>query len=84
MRAQALGRAAATLRIDDDQRRQAGHIVNLLGNGHAFLDVFETHDARILGNDRTGVRIPAGERGAGLDGLPLVNLQRRAGDTDIF
>jgi hypothetical protein len=36
-------RLAAALRIDDHQRRQAGHLVDLLGDRHAFLDVLELH-----------------------------------------
>jgi hypothetical protein len=42
LRPHALGlRAAAALRIDHDQRRQAGDLVDLLGDRHAFLDVLE-------------------------------------------
>ena len=39
-------RARAALRIDDDQRRQAGDFVDLLRDGDAFLDVLELHAAR--------------------------------------
>ena len=51
-------RARAALRIDDDERRQAGHFVDLLRHRHAFLDVLELHRARVLGDDRTRGRVP--------------------------
>jgi hypothetical protein len=40
-----LGRAAA-LRVDHHQCRQAGDLVDLLGDGHAFLDVLELRSCR--------------------------------------
>ena len=66
LRAHDLGRAAA-LRIDHDQRRQAGDFVDLLGDRDAFLDVLELRLAGEFGDDRAGQRIPVGQHGAGLD-----------------
>ncbi|CFW85983.1 Uncharacterised protein [Bordetella pertussis] len=65
--------AAARLGRDHDQRRQAGDFVDLLGNGNAFFDVLEAHRAAVLGHDRTGQRIPAGQTGAGLDRFAVAN-----------
>jgi hypothetical protein len=42
LRTHDLGRAAA-LGVDHHQGGQAGHLVDLLGHGHAFLDVLELH-----------------------------------------
>jgi hypothetical protein len=67
LRAHHLGRAAA-LRVDDHQRRQAGHLVELLGHGDAFLDVLELRLAGELGDDRARQRVPVGQHGAGLHG----------------
>jgi hypothetical protein len=60
LRAHHLGGAAA-LRVDDHQRRQAGHLVDLLGHGDAFLDVLEARLAGELGDDRAGQRVPVGQ-----------------------
>jgi hypothetical protein len=66
LRTHHLGGAAA-LRVDDHQRRQAGHLVDLLGDGDAFLDVLELRLAGELGDDRAGQRVPVGQHRAGLD-----------------
>jgi len=50
--AQALARGSAALGIDHHQRREARHFVDLLGDGDAFLDVLEAHQAAVLGDDR--------------------------------
>ena len=63
-------RAGAALRIDDDERRQAGHFVDLLRDGNAFLDVLELHAAGVLGDDRTRRRIPHREHLARLTASP--------------
>ena len=77
LRAHDLGRAAA-LRVDHDQRRQAGDLVDLLGHRDAFLDVLELRAARELGDDRSRQRIPGGEHRAGLDRLVGLDVQRGA------
>jgi hypothetical protein len=46
LRTHDLGRAAA-LGVDHHQRGQAGHFVDLLGHGQAFLDVLELDRRRI-------------------------------------
>src|SRR3989304_4609351 len=58
------GRGAA-LGVDHPQRGEAGHVVDLLGDGDALLDVLELHRSRVLGDDRPGGRIPAPEGLAG-------------------
>ena len=59
LRPHTLGRrAGAALRIDDDERGQARHFVDLLRDGDAFLDVLELHAAGVLGDDRAGRRVP--------------------------
>src|SRR2546426_1087580 len=78
LRTQALARRRAALGIDDDERREARHLVDLLGDGDALLDVLEAHDAAVLGDDRAGVRVPRGERLPRLDGLAVGYKQRRA------
>jgi len=40
------------------RRGQTGHLVDLLGHGHAFFDVLELHLTGELGDDRAGQRIP--------------------------
>ena len=67
--------ATTALGIDDDQRRQAGDLVDLLGDRHAFLDVLELHGARVLGDDRAGQRIPARELRSGPDRLAVADQQ---------
>ena len=48
LRTQALARSlAAPLRIDDHERRQPGYLVDLLGDGDAFLDILELHQTRV-------------------------------------
>src|SRR5574343_1085980 len=69
------GSLAATLVVDHDEGGQAGHVVNLLGDGNAFLDVLEPHDTGVLGNDRTSMRIPRRQLGTGLNGLAFVSRQ---------
>src|SRR3989475_8653191 len=78
LRAQALARGGAALGIDHDERREARPLVDLLGDGDAFLDVLETHDAAVLGDDRAGMRVPRGERLPRLDGLAVGCQERRA------
>ncbi|KFB72909.1 MAG: hypothetical protein AW09_001870 [Candidatus Accumulibacter phosphatis] len=79
LRTQALaGRLATALRINHHQRRKACDLIDLFGNGHAFLDILELHETRVLGDDRSRVRIPAGQPGTGLDGLTVSDLQCRA------
>ena len=75
LRTHDLGRAAA-LRVDHHQRRQAGDLVDLLGDRHAFFDVLELRRAGELGDDRAGQRIPVGQHRAGLDRLVGLDRQR--------
>jgi hypothetical protein len=77
LRTHDLGSAAA-LRVDHHQRRQAGHLVDLLGDGHAFFDVLELGLAGELGDDGSGQRIPVGQHRAGLDLLVGLDVQRGA------
>ena len=76
LRAHDLRRAAA-LRVDDHQRRQAGHFVDLLGDRHAFLDVLEPRLAGEFRDDRAGQRVPVRQHRAGLEGLVGLDVQRR-------
>ena len=78
LRTQALARRGAALGIDHDERREPGHLVDLLGDGDSFLDVLEAHDAAVLGDDRAGMRVPRGERLPRLDGLAVGSEERRA------
>src|SRR5438034_1476000 len=78
LRAQALARRGAALGIDHDERREARHLVDLLGDGDAFLDVLEAHDAAVLGDDRAGMRVPRSERLPRLDGLAVGSEERCA------
>ena len=76
LRTQPLGlRLAASLRVDDDERRQPCHFVNLLGDRHAFFDVLEFHLASVFGDDRPRVWIPGSQLGASLDRLAVGHLQ---------
>src|SRR6266699_7271731 len=77
LRAQALARGGAALGIDHDERREARHLVDLLGDGDAFLDVLEAHEAAVLGDNRAGVRVPRGERLPRLDWLAVGRQKRR-------
>ena len=72
------GGAGATFRVNHHQGGQTGHIVNLLGHGHAFFDVLEFHAAAVFGNDRTGVRIPGSQHLASLQGHTVLHHQRGA------
>ncbi len=78
LRAHALGGAGrrTPLGVDDHQSRQTGDLVDLLGDGRAFLDVLELHRAGVFGHDRAGVRVPARQLRAGLDRLAVVDQQQ--------
>src|SRR5690606_35478021 len=78
LRTDALAAGAATLRIDDHQRRQTGDLVDLLRHGDAFFHVLELHRAGVFRNDRTGVRIPVRQDLTRLDRRAVVAQQRRA------
>src|SRR5690606_1648552 len=78
LRTRALARRGAALGVDDDQRRQAGDLVDLAGDGDALLDVLEADRARVLGDDRTGERIPRGDLRSRLDRLAVADHQHRA------
>src|SRR5471032_2851790 len=75
---QGLGQRTSTLGIDHHQGRQTGHFVHLTGYGHAFFDVLETHHTGVLGNDRTGQRIPGCQVLTGLDHQTVFDDQGRA------
>ena len=47
--------------VDHHEGREAGDVVDLLGDGGAFLDVLELHRAGVLGDDRPVVRVPGRE-----------------------
>src|SRR5690606_29427520 len=57
---------------------ETGHLVDLLGDGDTLLHVLELHGTRVLGDDRTGERIPGRQLQAGLDGMPILDQQGRA------
>ncbi|MDT4833663.1 hypothetical protein FQZ97_672800 [compost metagenome] len=65
--------AATGLGRDDDERRQAGNFVHLLGNGHALFDVLEADGATVFRHDRTGQRIPRRQTGASLHGFAIAH-----------
>src|SRR5574341_313910 len=69
--------ASAALGIDHHQRGEPRHLVDLLGNRRAFLDVLELDAAGILGDDRAGVRVPGREHLPGLDRLAVAREKRR-------
>ena len=50
--------AAALLGIQHHGGGQAGHLIELRGHGQAIDEVLELHEARHLGHDRVGMRIP--------------------------
>ncbi len=78
LRPQTLGGGhAAPLRVDHDQRRQAGDVVDLLRDRHALLHVLELDGAGILGDDRAGVRIPARQHLPGLHRGGILHEQGR-------
>ena len=68
--------AGTTLRIDHDQGRQAGDLVDLPRHGHAFLDVLELDAAGVLRDHRTGMRIPVGQHLPGLRGVAILCRER--------
>ena len=75
LRTQGLGQATAALRIDRDQGRQTGDFVDLASDGDALFHVFEAHGTGVLGDDRTGQRIPGCQGGAGLDDHAVLDDQ---------
>ena len=70
-------------RVDDDEAREAGDLVDFLVHRDAFEDVLEADLARLLGEDREGVRIPLDQHLALLDLLPVLHLQPRAVDDRV-
>ena len=70
-------------RVDDDEARQAGDLVDFLVDREALDDVLEAHRAQLLGEDRERVRIPLDEHLALLDLLAVLHLQPRAVDDRI-
>ena len=71
-----LGTRTPPLGIDDHLRGQTGDLVDLLGHGHAFLDVLEAHRTAVLTDDRAGQRIPAGQLRTGGERLTVMDVQR--------
>ena len=61
-RTQVLALRAATLRIGDLARSQAGQFVGLLDDGDAVDEVDEAHEARHFRHDRVVMRIPVRDR----------------------
>ena len=70
-------------RVDDDEARQAGDLVDFLVHRDAFEDVLEADLARLLGEDREGVRIPLDQHLALLDRLAFLHLEPRAVDDRV-
>ena len=66
-RAQVLALRATTLGIGDLARGQAGQLVGLLDDGDAVDEVHEADETGHFRDDRVVVRIPVGDRLAGLD-----------------
>ena len=78
LRAQALVLGlTATLRIDDHQRCQASHVVQLLSHGLALFDMLEADRTSVLGDNRTGMRVPRGQLSTGFDAVAIRHHQRR-------
>src|SRR5690606_20855448 len=67
------GLAAARLGRDHHQGRQAGDLVELLGDGNAFFDVLEADAALVFAHAGTRERIPRGQTLAGLDGFAVAH-----------
>ena len=70
-------------RVDDDQAREAGDLVDFLVHRDAFENVLEADLARLLGEDRERVRIPFDQHLALLDRLAFLHLQPRAVDDRV-
>src|SRR5690606_27163223 len=70
-------------RVDDDQARQTGDLVEVLVDGHLVDDVLEADRAAALGKDRERVRIPLDEGLTALDLLAVADLQVRAVDDRV-
>ena len=70
-------------RVDDDEAREAGDLVDFLVHRDAFENVLEADLARLLGEDRERVRIPLDEHLALLDRLAFLHLEARAVDDRI-
>ncbi len=67
-------------RVHDDPPRQARDLVHFLVHREAVDDVLELHRARLLGEDREGVRIPLDQHLALFDLLAVLHPQARAVD----
>jgi hypothetical protein len=70
-------------RVDDDEAREAGDLVDFLVHRDAFENVLEPDLTRFLGEDREGVRIPLDQDLALFDRLSFLHLQSRAVDDRI-
>ena len=77
-RAQVLAHRAATLRIGDLARGQAGEFVGLLDHRDAVDEVDEAHEAGDFRHDRMVMRIPVGHGLAGFDRRAVLDHDRRA------
>ena len=65
---------AATLRIGDFARRQAGQFVGLLDDGDAVDEVDEAHETGHFRHDRVVMRIPVGHGLASLDRAAVLDV----------
>ena len=65
------------LRIENDDTRQAGELVHLLGDGDAVDEVLELELARHLGDNRVSMRIPVRDDLALLDLRAVIDRDRR-------
>src|SRR5690554_32319 len=72
------GLATARLGRDHHEGRKTGDLVELTGNGHAFLDVLEAYAAVVFRHDRAGQGIP---RCQALTSLDDVAIAHRNGGT---
>src|SRR5260370_20352110 len=70
-------------RVRDDVARAAGDLVDFLVHRDALEDVPEADLARLLGEDREGVRIPLDKDLTLLDRLALLHLEPCAVDDRV-
>ena len=61
--------------VNHYQGGQTGNVVGLLGYGYTVFDVFEFHATSMLGNHRTGMRIPSGQCLAGFHARAVLYQQ---------
>ena len=77
-RTQVLARGRTVLRVENRDVGQAGQLVGLAIDRMAFLHVLEFDLALHLGDDRVGVRVPAGNHVPGFNGIAFRHRNDRA------